>query len=67
MESELFEELSGASLGFAQMTVLMRDSADAKYFGKTVRPEDKDAVLFEWPRPDGKKQIIYGDLRIAVD
>lgn len=67
MESELFDELNGASLGFAQMTVLMRDSAEAKYFGKTVRPEDKNAVLFEWPRRDGKMQIIYGDLRIAVE
>ncbi|MEM7557842.1 MAG: hypothetical protein AAF394_01840 [Planctomycetota bacterium] len=67
MKSELFQELNGSSLGFAHMTVLMRDSAEAKYFGKTVRPKDKNAVLFQWPRPDGKMQTIYGDLRIAVE
>ena len=49
------------------MTVLMRDSAEAKHFAKTICPEDTNAVSFEWPRVDSRIQIMDRDLRIAVE
>jgi hypothetical protein len=34
-----------------------------EYFGKTVLPGQKDAVLVRWKTEDGQWRVVYGDLR----
>ncbi|MEM9646650.1 MAG: hypothetical protein AAF989_16790, partial [Planctomycetota bacterium] len=65
--SKEFNEITLGTRGFGHMTVLMRDQADARYFGKTVGAADKEKVLFSWKGKNGKKNLIHGDLRYAVE
>jgi hypothetical protein len=61
-----YDECSRAKLGFAHMNTIQRHNPDAAYFGKTVRPQDKDKVLFRWKRVDGRYQVLYGDLHAST-
>jgi outer membrane lipoprotein-sorting protein len=61
---EVYAECLRASVGFGQINVLQRHSADAVYHGKTVGPQDKDKVLFRWKLNDGRFRVIFGDLRV---
>lgn len=49
--------------GFASINGILRDNADAAYYGKTVGPNDKDKILLRWKLDDGDYRVIYGDLR----
>ena len=53
-----------ATWGFAYINVILRENADAAYYGKTVGPDDKDKVLLRWKLDDGTYEVIYGDLRL---
>jgi outer membrane lipoprotein-sorting protein len=50
------------AIGLAEVTSILAYNPDAAYFGKTVTPNDKDAVLFRWKLDDGRYQVIFGDL-----
>jgi hypothetical protein len=58
-----FQQITNATQGFARITVLQRNNPDAKYFGQDVGPKDAEKILLYWQLPDGKYQVIYGDLR----
>jgi outer membrane lipoprotein-sorting protein len=49
--------------GLALFNWVLDRYPDAMYYGKTVRPGDKDKVLARWKLGDGRYQVIYGDLR----
>jgi outer membrane lipoprotein-sorting protein len=57
------KEVNDATLGFATINSILRDNADAAYYGKAVGPGHKDKVLLRWKLPDGSYEVIYGDLR----
>jgi hypothetical protein len=52
-----------ATWGFSHMNAILRDNADAAYYGKSVGPDNKDKVLMRWKLDDGTYEVIYGDLR----
>lgn len=59
-----------ATRGFAQINGILRDNADAAYYGKTVGSNDKDKILLRWKLDDGNYRVIYGDLHsetVAAD
>ncbi len=43
---------------------LVREKHDPEYFGATVNPGDKRAVLLRWKLDDGGHRVIYGDLSV---
>lgn len=45
-----------------QIGEIQEYNPDAAYYGKTVRPKDKDKVPLRWKLDDGRYQIIFGDL-----
>ena len=49
--------------GFAWINSILRDNADAAYYGKAVGPNDQDKVLLRWKLDDGNYRVIYGDLK----
>jgi hypothetical protein len=49
--------------GIAFYLKLARDGRSPEYFGKTVSPGQKEAVLVRWKTQDGQWRVIYGDLR----
>jgi hypothetical protein len=53
-------------MGFAHINSILRDNADAAYYGKTVGPNDKDKVLLRWKLDDGKYQVVFGDLHAEI-
>jgi outer membrane lipoprotein-sorting protein len=61
-----YAECSPAKLGFAHLYTIQLHNPDAAYHGKAVGPADKAKVLFRWKRPDGRYQVIFGDLHTAV-
>ncbi|WP_165246758.1 hypothetical protein [Paludisphaera soli] len=65
--AETYRKFWDARSGFGWINSLLVDNADASYHGKTVGPKDADKVLMRWRRDDGRDQVIYGDLRTAVE
>jgi len=41
---------------------LLREGAEAEYFGPSVKPGDAEAVLVRWRLDSGEQRVIYGDL-----
>jgi outer membrane lipoprotein-sorting protein len=60
--SEKYARIRAARPGFAKMHLISYGNRDAAYHGKTVRPTDKDKVLFRWKLDDGRYAVIFGDL-----
>ena len=52
-----------AVAGFYQK--LVREKREPEYFGATVKPGDKEAVLLRWKLDDGGHRVIYGDLSVG--
>lgn len=52
--------------GFAWVNTILRENADAAYYGKTVGAKDKDDVLLRWKLDDGRYRVIYGDRRAEI-
>ncbi|MCA9239057.1 MAG: hypothetical protein KDA37_02605 [Planctomycetales bacterium] len=42
---------------------LANDGREPEYSGATVSPGDAGAVLLEWKLDDGRRRVLYGDLR----
>jgi hypothetical protein len=42
---------------------LSSEQRNPEYFGATVKPGDTEAVLLQWKADDGRRRVIYGDLR----
>lgn len=63
LKSEEYAQVMQATWGFARINMVLRDNPDAAYHGKTVGPKDNDKILLRWKLPDGKYQVIYGDLK----
>jgi hypothetical protein len=49
------------SLGLFYMT-LVQDKKEPAYYGKSVDPNDADAVLMRWKVSDGQYRVVFGDL-----
>ncbi|HJT33794.1 MAG TPA: hypothetical protein VJ783_17235 [Pirellulales bacterium] len=62
IKSDAYVKGLKAIKGFAQINGILRDNADAAYYGKTVGPDDKDKVLLRWKLDDGGYHVVYGDL-----
>lgn len=62
IRSDAYVKSLKATRGFGQINGILRDNADAAYYGKTVGPNDKDKVLLRWKLDDGNYRVIYGDL-----
>jgi hypothetical protein len=60
---ELEEKLDIAGKGAMQIENIEVNDPDAVYYGKTVKPGDKEKVLLRWKLEDGRYQVIFGDLR----
>jgi hypothetical protein len=45
---------------------LVNRGKEVTYYGETVNPADKDAILLHWKLSDGSYRVIFSDLRIAV-
>jgi outer membrane lipoprotein-sorting protein len=58
-----YVECRDAVWGFSHLNVILRENADAAYYGKTVGPSHKEKVLFRWKAESGKHHVIFGDLR----
>jgi hypothetical protein len=53
-------------MGFAHINSILRDNADAAYYGKSVGPNDKDKVVLRWKLDDGKYQVVFSDLYAEI-
>jgi outer membrane lipoprotein-sorting protein len=49
------------SLGMFYLT-LMQDKKEPVYYGRTVGPDDTEAVLMRWKVSEGQYRVIFGDL-----
>lgn len=58
-----YAEIHKATFGLARINVIQRENEDASFHGIDVGPQDAGKVLFRWKLPDGRYQVIYGDLR----
>lgn len=45
---------------------LANEQREPEYFGATVKPGDKKAVLMRWKLDDGRYRVIYGDLQVGT-
>lgn len=45
---------------------LVNRGKEVTYYGETIDPADKDAILLHWKLSDGNYRVIFSDLRIAV-
>ena len=52
-----------AEKGLDQIGNLKVYNAGFAYYGKTIKPSDKDKVLLRWKLDDGRYEVIFGDLR----
>ncbi|HVC98383.1 MAG TPA: hypothetical protein VND64_32250, partial [Pirellulales bacterium] len=70
IRSDTYVKSLKATHGFAWINTILRDNADAAYYGKTVGSNDKDKVLLRRKLDDGNYRVIYGDLHsesVAAD
>jgi outer membrane lipoprotein-sorting protein len=58
-----YVEIRKATSGLARINVIQRENENAAFHGIDVGPNDAGKVLFRWKLPDGRYQVIYGDLR----
>ncbi len=52
------------SLGMFYMT-LVQEKKDPAYHGKSVSPDDADAVLMRWKESEDNYRVVFGDLSTA--
>jgi outer membrane lipoprotein-sorting protein len=52
-----------ADFGFMEIMKIRHYNPDFAYYGKTVKPNDKEKVLLRWKLDDGQYEAIFGDLR----
>jgi outer membrane lipoprotein-sorting protein len=63
-ENENFKKIRRVAEGTYLIASLVEHiNPDAAYYGKTVKPGEKDKVLLRWKLDDGRYQVIFGDLR----
>ncbi len=58
-----YMEIQNATFGLARINVIQRENEDAAFYGIEVGPNDADRALFRWKLPDGRYQVVFGDLR----
>jgi hypothetical protein len=63
LEHKNYPRFLDASYGWQWITVIQKENADYKYFGKTVGPKDGGKVLAHWKLEDENYRVIYGDLK----
>lgn len=67
---ELPPEFMGEALLLARAAEfcrrLERAGGEVEYFGESVTPGDAEAVLLRWRSPDGRRHVLYGDLRLET-
>jgi outer membrane lipoprotein-sorting protein len=62
LETKMMEAIRPIqSLGLFYMT-LVDDQKEPVYYGKTVGPDDVEAVLLRWEISDNEYRVIFGDL-----
>ena len=62
--NENFKKIRRVAGGLYLIAFLVeRMNPDAAYYGKTVKPGERDKVLLHWKLDDGRYQVIFGDLR----
>ena len=61
--SEIMKVMSFA--GFVRS--IKSDGIEFEYNGSKVAVGDGSAELMSWPLDDGSRQVVYGDLKVAVD
>lgn len=62
IKSDAYGKSVRSTRGFASINGILRDNADAAYYGQSVGPNDKDKVLLRWKLEDGGYHVIFGDL-----
>jgi outer membrane lipoprotein-sorting protein len=65
-QKELMQKAVEIGAGVAFYQKLASEGRSPEYFGKTVKPGEKDAVLARWKTEDGQWRVIYGDLRVET-
>jgi len=65
-QQELMQKMVEIRSGIAFYLNLAEQGHSPEYFGKTVSPGQKDAVLVRWKTEDGQWRVIYGDLRVET-
>lgn len=45
---------------------LLKEGKDVVYYGDSIDPEDKFAVLMHWKLPNDRYRVIFNDLRIMT-
>jgi hypothetical protein len=43
--------------------LLIQSGKDAVYYGDSIDPQDKDAILIQWKVSEGEYRVVFGDLR----
>ena len=66
MRDKKVGKINNSMQGFAWINSILRENADAAYYGKEVGPDDKDKVLLRWKLDDGRYTVIFGDLRSEI-
>jgi hypothetical protein len=62
-EVETVTHVLKGGTGMARMQAMQGTAFDARYYGRTVSPQDGGKVLFRWRLESGEYRVIYGDLR----
>jgi hypothetical protein len=62
-KDERYVEILEVTNGLARISVILRDNPDAAYHGIDVGLKNAEELLLRWKLPDGRYQVIYGDLR----
>lgn len=61
------KELSCSVMAIEQFyQQLLVGDGEPEYFGATVKPGEASAVLVKWRLEDGRRRVIYGDLRVET-
>ncbi len=63
MDNEDYKKINSVVLSLNQIAYVLTINCDGAYYGKTVRPNDKDRVLLRWKLDDGRYEVLFGDLR----
>ena len=63
---DVMQQLMPLYAGTLYYQKLIRDGAEAEYFGQSVEPGDAEAVLVRWTLETGETRVIYGDLSAAT-
>lgn len=56
----------GQLAGKSKYECLVRQGKEVVYYGKSIDPEDSNAVLMQWKLSDGEYGVMFGDLRTKI-